>query len=122
MTAFLAFVAKWKSSLLGLLGVLAVAGIGAAAFSAVIISGKNDVIELQAETNEQWATNFAAMKEKAEKDQKAVLELQATLDTLAVGAAADTERLKQLEATNAEVKELLGTRLPPDLRKLLNGK
>lgn len=122
MTWIIGLITKWKSTLLGLLGVITVAAIGALAFSLVIISGKNDVIELQASTNKQWSETFAAVKLKAEKDQKAVLELQATLDLLAVGAAADTERLKQLEATNAEVKELLGTRLPADLRKLLNGK
>lgn len=121
MTWILGILTKWKSTLIGLLGVLAIAGIGAAAFSAVIISGKNDVIELQAATNEKWSVAFDAMKEARARDQKAVLELQASLDALAVGAAADTERLKQLEATNAEVKELLGRRLPPDLRRLLNG-
>jgi hypothetical protein len=112
--------APWKSELFALVGVLAVCGLGAAAVGSVYIGRQNDTIKTLSAANKQWSQNWETMNAVREIEQKNALLLQEKLDLITQGAAEDTERLKALETQNAEVKELLGTRLPDDLRRMLN--
>lgn len=109
-----------KAQILGLLGVLAVCGVGGAIIASIHIGRQNDQIETLTATNRLWSENWKKMNAVRELEQANTLALQSKLDRISNDAAGDTERLKKLEAQNAEVKALLGTRLPADLRGLLN--
>lgn len=114
------FFAKFRSELLALLGVLAVASMGAIAVGSYNIGKQREQLQSLTEANHKWADAWEAMSRVRELEHANAQELQDKLDALAAGAADDSQRLKELERNNAEVKALLATRLPDELRSLLN--
>lgn len=120
MTILASLFAPWKGHLFALAGVLAVAGIGATAVSAVHIGRQDATIKNLTAANNKWAKNWERVTQIRALEHENTMLLQAKLDLLAADSTANTARLRSLEANNAEVKQLLGTRLPADLRGLLN--
>lgn len=114
------FFAKFRSELLALLGVLAIASMGAIAVGSYNIGKQREAIDRLADANQKWAGAWETMNRVRELEHANAQELQDKLDALATGAADDSQRLKELERNNAEVKALLATRLPDELRSLLN--
>lgn len=118
--------APWKSELFALIGVLAVAGIGTSVISyfytkaqARTIEAQQATIKLQAQTNDQWADNWRTMTKVRAIEQKSVVDLQAQLDTIAQDNDAMASSIKELEKSNAGVREYLSGKLPADLKRLL---
>jgi hypothetical protein len=119
--------APFRSELFAMVGVLAVCGIGAAIAGYLHIQRQNDQIEnLDARVgdlvvaNKGWAARVAEQDRLRGLEQKNVLLLQDKLALIEQQNTAAAAQLKQLEATNAEVKEYLSRPIPADLRRLLD--
>lgn len=118
-----------KSHLFAMVGVLAVCGLGAAVISYIhirtqraTIEAQSKTIDLQAETNEKWAQNWKDMKALRQIDQDAVSGLQTQLSVIAQDNDDMADSIKNLEATNAEIKEYMSRPIPDELRRLLQQK
>lgn len=129
MTWILDIIKSWRSWLFAFVGVLAVAGVSAGIMSYLYIQGqnkriedKNEIIALQAQTNDQWSKNWDSMKAKQQLDQQSMLDLQAQLETIAADNEGLAAGIKKLEATSAETRDYLRSRIPDDLRRLLEQK
>jgi hypothetical protein len=125
----ISFLNPWKSELFAMVGVLAVCGIGATIAGYLHIQRQNDQIEnLDARVgdlvvaNKGWAARVAEQDRLRGLEQKNVLLLQDKLALIEQQNTAAAAQLKQLEATNAEVKEYLSRPIPADLRRLLDKK
>jgi len=123
----ISFLTPWKSELFAMVGVLAVCGIGATIAGYLHIQRQNDQIEnLDARVgdlvvaNKGWAARVAEQDRLRGLEQKNVLLLQDKLALIEQQNTAAAAQLKQLEATNAEVKEYLSRPIPADLRRLLD--
>lgn len=129
MSWLIKLLSPWKSELFAIVGVLAVAGIGTAVISyfytkaqARTIEAQRDTIELQAQTNDQWARNWETMSRVRQIEQQSALDLQAQLALIAQDNDAMATSIKELEATSAETRDYLRNRIPDDLRRLLSEK
>lgn len=127
MKWLISFLTPWKSELFAMVGVLAVCGIGATIAGYLHIQRQNDQIEnLDARVgdlvvaNKGWAARVAEQDRLRGLEQKNVLLLQDKLALIEQQNTAAAAQLKQLEATNAEVKEYLSRPIPADLRRLLD--
>ncbi|MGO4167874.1 hypothetical protein [Novosphingobium sp. YAF33] len=116
----------FKSELFAMVGVLAVCGIGATIAAYLHIQRQNDQIETLdgrvgdlVIANKGWAARYAEQDRLRVLEQENVLLLQDKLDLIEQQGVASAAQLKQLEKTNAEVRELMARRLPPELRRLL---
>ncbi|WP_395391534.1 hypothetical protein WBP07_12825 [Novosphingobium sp. BL-8A] len=124
-----ALLTPWKSELFAMVGVLAVCGIGASIAGYLHIQRQNDQIEAKdarigdlVTANKGWAAHSAEQDRLRALDQKNVLALQDKLALIEQQNTAAATQLKELEATNAEVKEYLSRPIPADLRRLLDKK
>lgn len=129
MKWLLGILSPFRSYILAGIGVLAVAGIGTTVMSYFQIKAQNKTIEAQsAQVDTLTATNkgWVVWAEKETKlralQQENVLLLQDKLALLQEQAVVNHKQLKDLEASNAEVKAFMAQRLPDDLRVLLNRK
>ena len=116
----------FKSELFAMVGVVAVCGIGATVAGYLHIQRQNDQIETLDTrvgdlviANKSWAARAAEQDRLRGLEQKNVLLLQDKLALIEQQNTAAAAQLKQLEATNAEVKEYLSRPIPADLRRLL---
>jgi hypothetical protein len=123
-----------RSHTLGIIGVLAVVGVGLAVLAFVHIrsqdkelAAKNEAIgrlNERARTltgiNQQWADWAFKQQKITAADQEATAGLQREVDGLEVEAVAHRKQLDDLERDNAEVRDLLRQRLPDDLKRVLN--
>ncbi len=121
--------APYRSQIFAMVGVLAVSGIGASIIGWMQIQRQNDQIankdgkidELVA-TNRGWAAHAAEQDRLRALEHKNVLLLEDKLALIEQQNAAAAVQLKDLEASNAEVKEYLSRPIPADLRRLLEKK
>lgn len=118
--------APWKSELFALVGVLAVCGIGTTIAAwlysraqADTITAQQATIDLQAQTNEQWAKNWDRMQDQRRRDQQAVIDLQAQLGLISDDNDEMAASIKELEKSNADVRDYLSGKLPDELRRVL---
>ncbi|MBO9724299.1 MAG: hypothetical protein J7530_07990 [Novosphingobium sp.] len=119
----------WKSELFAMVGVLAVCGIGATIAGYLHIQRQNDQIATLDKRNSDlvtankgWASHAAEQDRLRALEHKNVLLLEDKLALIEQQNTATAAQLKQLEATNAEVKEYLSRPIPADLRRLLEKK
>lgn len=126
MSKLFTWLTPWKSHIFAMVGVVAVAGIGASIIAYAHIKSQRETISAQhdrigelVEVNQDWATWADQQQRLRELEQENTLLLQEHLAAIEARAARQSEQLEQLEASNAEVKELLGRRLPADLKRLL---
>ena len=122
-------IAPIKSELLAMVGVVAICGIGATIAGYLHIQRQNDQIATLDKrnadlvtANKGWANRVAEQDRLRAQEQKNVLLLQDKLALIEQQNTAAAAQLKQLEATNAEVKEYLSRPIPADLRRLLEKK
>ena len=115
-----------KSELFAMVGVLAVCGVGAGIFGYLHIQRQNDQIaakETQIDglvaANKGWAARAAEQDRLRALEQRNTLLLQDKLALIEQQNTAAAAQLKELENSNAQVRELMGRRLPSDLRRLL---
>lgn len=118
--------APYRSQMFALVGVLAVCGVGATSVAWLYIRLQGERIAAQAsridglvEANTQWAAHARDADRLRALEQKNVLLLQDRLALIQAQNAATASQLKQLEATNAEVRDYLARPVPADLRRLL---
>lgn len=116
----------FKSELLAMIGVVAICGIGATIAAYLHIQRQNARIETLdtrnadlVTANKGWAARVAEQDRLRALEQKNVLLLQDKLALIEKQGVASAAQLNQLEKTNAEVRELMARRLPPELRRLL---
>lgn len=126
MKWLLTLIAPFKSELFAMVGVLAVCGVGATVAGYLHIQRQNDQIEAKdarigelLTTNKQWAAHSAEQDRLRVLEQRNTLLLQDKLALIEQQNVAASAQLKELETSNAEVRELMGRRLPDDLRRLL---
>lgn len=129
MKWFSNLITPFKSELLAMVGVLAICGIGATIAGYLHIQRQNKQIETLdtrvgdlVTANKGWAARAADQDRLRALEQKNVLLLQDKLSLIEQQNTAAAAQLKQLEATNAEVKEYLSRPIPADLRRLLDKK
>lgn len=116
----------FRSQIIAGVGVLAVCGVGATCIAWIHIQRLNDQIEtrdgriegLEA-TNKNWAAHAAEQDRLRSLEQQNVLLLQDKLALIEQQNTSAAAQLKDLETSNAEVRELMAQRLPADLRRLL---
>jgi len=120
------WLAPFKSQIFAMVGVIAVAGIGASIIAYVHIQSQRETIKAQDDRigdlvtiNKDWSTWARQQQRLRNLEQRNVLLLQDQLAAIEARSAEQSEQLKALEASNAEVKEFLGRRIPDDLRRLL---
>jgi hypothetical protein len=119
-------ITPFKSELLAMVGVLAICGIGATIAAYLHIQRQNDQIATLdtrvgdlVSANRGWADRYAEQDRLRALEQKNVLLLQDKLALIEQQGVASSAQIKELEKSNAEVRELMARRLPPDLRRLL---
>ena len=129
MKWLLNLITPFKSELFAMVGVLAVCGISATIAGYLHIQRQNDQIETLdgrvgdlVVANKGWAARVAEQDRLRALEQENVLLLQDKLALIEQQNTAAAAQLKQLEATNAEVKEYLSRPIPADLRRLLDKK
>lgn len=116
----------FRSQLFALVGVLAVCCVGATSVAWFYIRLQGERITAQAsridglvEANGKWAAHARDVDHLRAVEQENVLLLQDRLALIQAQNAAAADQLKQLEATNAEVRNYLARPIPADLRRLL---
>jgi hypothetical protein len=125
----LSLLAPYRSQIFAMVGVLAVSGIGASIIGWMQIQRQNDQIadkdgkiDELVTTNKGWAAHAAEQDRLRALEHKNVLLLEDKLALIEQQNAAAAVQLKDLEASNAEVKEYLSRPIPADLRRLLEKK
>ena len=127
MAGLIKLFAPWRPYLIGLVGVIAVCGIGMSVASYMIIGEKNERIAAtdqrvkdmtEALTSLTEATNAVLALREVEQENTRLL--QDKLALLDERSAATSQQLKEMEKTNAEVREYMARPIPADLRRLLD--
>lgn len=120
---------QFRSQIFAMVGVLAVCGLGATLVAWLHIQRQNDQLEAKeaqigelVTTNKGWAAHAAEQNRLRELEQRNVLLLEDKLALIEQQNSAAATQLKDLEASNAEVKEYMSRRIPADLRRLLESK
>lgn len=115
-----------KSELFAMVGVLAVCGVGAGIIGYLHIQRQNDQLATKdrqigklVEANKGWFVYMKRRDQLRDLEQRNVLLLQDKLALIDGQNTALATQIKQLEQSNAEVRELMSRRLPDDLRRLL---
>ncbi|PZQ55792.1 MAG: hypothetical protein DI555_07130 [Novosphingobium pentaromativorans] len=118
--------AKFRSEIFGMIGVLAVCGVGALIIAWLHIQRQDDQLEAKEErieglvtANKGWALHAAEQDRLRALEQKNTLLLQDKVDLIEKQGVASAAQIKDLEQSNEEVRRLMAQRLPADLRKLL---
>lgn len=121
--------APYRPYLMGLCAVLFVAMISGMGMGYLQLKAQEARIETQAtritdltKINEGWREHAAKLDKFRALEQQNALLLQEKLALIEGHYSVTSQQLKDLEASNAEVKEFLGQRLPADLRRLLEQK
>lgn len=114
------FFARHKPTIYAALGVLALTSTVSLMAGAYNIGKQRQELATLAATNKKWADAWGKMSQVREMEQRNAADLQAKIDAISQGARDDSDRLKELERSNEEVRNILNTRLPDDLRRLLN--
>ena len=116
-----------RAYLLGAVGVLAITSVGAVGVAYLQIQKQNQTIASLQERNKsliaanaEWARNTERLSELWRIEQQHVAALQVALTAIETSNTKLADQVRDLEASNAEVKEFLSRRLPDDLRRLLN--
>jgi hypothetical protein len=122
----ISFLTPWKSELFAMVGVLAVCGIGATIAGYLHIQRQNDQLATKdKQIADLGVANKGLSAHVAEQDRLRALEQQNTIllqDKLALieqQGVASAVQIRELEKSNAEVRELMARRLPADLRRVL---
>lgn len=120
---------QFRSQIFAMVGVLAVCGLGATLIAWLHIQRQNDQLETKeaqigelVATNKGWAAHAAEQNRLRELEQRNVLLLEDKLALIEQQNTAAATQLKELETSNAEVKEYLSRPIPADLRRLLDKK
>ncbi|GEM_PF-841850 len=126
MKWLISFLTPWKSELFAMVGVLAVCGIGATIAGYLHIQRQNDQLTTKdSQIAALGVANKGLSAHVAEQDRLRALEQQNTIllqDKLALieqQGVASAVQIRELEKSNAEVRELMARRLPADLRRVL---
>lgn len=118
-----------RSHLFGAVGVLAVCGLATTGVAYIHIRQQNKTIETQSDrigdlvkTNKSWAT-WAAQQQKIRAiEQQNTEALQNQIALIENHSADMAQRIKELEASNAQIKEYMSRPVPLELKRLLQQK
>lgn len=118
-----------RSHLLGAVGVIAVCGIASTSVAYVYIRQQNATIRTQSdrigdlvETNKSWAVWATQQQKIAQLERENAEILQRHVSAIEAQSADMTQRMKELEASNEQVKEYMARPIPLELRRLLERK
>lgn len=111
-----------RSNFNALLLVVAVVGIATVATSAYRLGKQTEAIEHLTTANKLWQDAFKYQDEARKSAETRVQEMQAERDKYRTASNERTQKIKELERNNAELKALLDTHLPDELVRLLNSK
>ena len=111
---------KYRSTLFPALAVLAISI--PLSFGVFTLGKQAERLGHLTEANKQWGVAFDKMEEARELEREIAQGYQNRVSELAASSNESNRRLKTLERQNAEVKSILDTRVPDDLRRLLDGK
>ncbi len=121
--------AQFRSQIFAMVGVVAVCGLGASTIAWLHIQRQNDQIAVKERqigdlvaTNQGWVKHAAEQNRLRALEQKNVLLLEDKLALIEQQNVSTAAQLKDLETSNAEVKEYMSRRIPADLRRLLERK
>lgn len=121
--------AKFRSEIFGMIGVLAVCGVGALIIAWLHIQRQDDQISTQAtqitalaDANKGWVIYMKRRDQLRDAEQRNTLLLQDKLTLIEGQNAANAAQLQKLRDENAEVREYLSRPIPADLRRLLDKK
>ncbi|EJU11739.1 hypothetical protein LH128_17367 [Sphingomonas sp. LH128] len=121
--------AKFRSEIFGMIGVLAVCGVGALIIAWLHIQRQDDQISTQAtqitalaDANKGWVVYMKRRDQLRDAEQRSTLLLQDKLTLIEGQNAANAAQLQKLRDENAEVREYLSRPIPADLRRLLDKK
>ncbi|AOR77236.1 hypothetical protein [Novosphingobium resinovorum] len=121
--------AKFRSEIFGMIGVLAVCGVGALIVAWLHIQRQDDQISTQAtqitalaDANKGWVIYMKRRDQLRDAEQRNTLLLQDKLTLIEGQNAANAAQLQKLRDENAEVREYLSRPIPADLRRLLDKK
>lgn len=124
-----ALFAKFRSEIFGMIGVLAVCGVGALIIAWLHIQRQDDQISTQAtqitalaDANKGWVIYMKRRDQLRDAEQRNTLLLQDKLTLIEGQNAANAAQLQKLRDENAEVREYLSRPIPADLRRLLDKK
>lgn len=127
MAGLIKLFAPWRPYLIGLVGVIAVCGIGMSVASYMIIGEKNERIAVTDQRVKDMTEALTSLTEATdavlalrEVEQENARLLQDKLALLDERSAATSQQLKEMEKTNAEVREYMARPIPADLRRLLD--
>lgn len=129
MKWLIGLLAPYRSGLIAFAGVLFVAMLSAMGMGYMQIRAAEATIDRQAtritdltEINHGWQVHAAKLDGYRALEQKNALLLQDKLTLIEAHNAQATEQLKQLEASNHEVRAYMSGKLPADLKRLLEAK
>lgn len=122
----IAILNQFRSQIFAMVGVVAVAGVGASTIAWLHIQDQRHQIAAQsrqidelAEANKGWADHAAALTRLRALEQRNVLLLQDKLALIEAQNTSAARQLNELEASNAQVREYMSRPIPADLRRLL---
>lgn len=118
MNFVIAFFIKYRKHLVPLIAVLALTI--PLSLGVYQLGKQSERLGHLAEANKQWSIAWSKMNEVREIERKNAEDLAVKIDSISKGAHNDSQRLKELEQSNEEVRNILNTRLPDDLKRLLN--
>lgn len=126
MTWLKKLLGAYSSHLIGAMGVLAVCGIVSTILAGVHISAQRATIAAQAksltakdETIDGLSRAVTAQVSLRRLEQQSTLALQNKIAQVEEQSGSMATQIKQLEATNAQVRDFMARPLPDDLRRLL---
>ena len=117
---------QFRSHIFAMVGVMAVCGLGASTIAWLHIQRQNDALDVKdaqigalVDVNKSWVAHAAEQNRLRALEQTNVLLLEDKLALIQQQNTAAAAQLKEMEASNAEVKEYMSRRIPADLRRLL---
>lgn len=129
MKWILGLLMPYRSFLIGLAGVLFVAMMSGMVMGYMQLKAQTARIEAQAtritdltEINEGWREHAAKLDRFRALEQQNALLLQEKLALIEGHHATTSAQLKNLEASNVEVRNYLAGKLPADIKRLLEAK
>lgn len=115
-SAWASIVDNWKP----LLVVFAFSCAATLAVGAHQLGKQRSNLQAMAETNAKWQRAWATMEKARSIEAANTAHMRERIDEINASTAEGNHRLKELERSNADVKEFLDARIPTDLRGLLN--
>lgn len=109
-----------RPHLFGVIGVIAVAGLFSSVAAYAYIRKQSDLIEAQDARIGSLVNTIDAQVALRRLEQENTRLLQDKIALIEQRSSDMSSQLKELEASNAEVKEYMARRIPDDLRRLLD--